>query len=134
MDAKASKIAPEIDLSPYRVFSRENWASLRADTPLTLTLEEITSIVDLLLADLNKRLADRRVTVKLDKKARDWVAEKGYDPVFGARPLKRFLQRNIETKLARALLKGDVQDGSALTFTIQGDDLAFKQQPAIVVK
>jgi hypothetical protein len=58
-----------------------------------LTLEEITTIVDLLLADLNKRLADRRVTVKLDKKAKDWVAEKGYDPVFGARPLKPLLKR-----------------------------------------
>ncbi len=99
-----------------------------------LTLEEITSIVDLLLADLNKRLADRRVTVKLDKKAKDWVAEKGYDPVFGARPLKRFLQRNIETKLARALLKGDVQEGSELTFTIEGDDLALKQRPALAAK
>jgi ATP-dependent Clp protease ATP-binding subunit ClpB len=55
-----------------------------------LTLEEITSIVDLLMADLNKRLADRRVTAKLDPKAKEWVAEKGYDPVFGARPLKRF--------------------------------------------
>ncbi|HTX64880.1 MAG TPA: ATP-dependent chaperone ClpB, partial [Opitutaceae bacterium] len=64
-----------------------------------LTLEEITRIVDLLLADLNRRLADRRVTVKLDPKAREWAAEKGYDPVFGARPLKRFLQRQIETRL-----------------------------------
>ena len=71
-----------------------------------LTLDEITTIVDLLLADLNKRLAERRVTVVLDTKAKEWAAEKGYDPVFGARPLKRFLQRNIETKLARALISG----------------------------
>ena len=98
-----------------------------------LTLEEITTIVDLLMADLNKRLADRRVTVKLDKKAKDWVAEKGYDPVFGARPLKRFLQRNIETKLARALLSGDVQEGSDLTFTIRDDELAFEKKAAIAV-
>ncbi|HEY1108991.1 MAG TPA: AAA family ATPase, partial [Opitutaceae bacterium] len=97
-----------------------------------LTLEEITRIVDLLLADLNKRLADRRVTVKLDKKAHEWAAERGYDPVFGARPLKRFLQRNIETKLARALLSGDVTEGSDLTFTVREDQLTFEKQPVAV--
>ena len=91
-----------------------------------LTLEEITIIVDLLLADLNKRLADRRVTVVLDKPAKDWAAEKGYDPVFGARPLKRFLQRHIETKLARALISGAVAEGSAVKFTVKADELVMK--------
>ena len=83
-----------------------------------LTLEEITQIVDLLLADLNQRLADRRVTVKLDAKAKEWAAEKGYDPVFGARPLKRFLQRQIETKLARALISR--RGGGELHGHVQG--------------
>ena len=92
-----------------------------------LTLEEITTIVDLLLADLNKRLADRRVTVTLDKKAKEWAAEKGYDPVFGARPLKRFLQRNIETKLARALISGQVAEGSEVKFVVKDDELVLKQ-------
>ena len=91
-----------------------------------LTLEEITTIVDLLLADLNKRLVDRRVTVVLDKKAKDWAAEKGYDPVFGARPLKRFLQRHIETKLARALISGAVAEGSEVKFTVKDDELVMK--------
>jgi len=91
-----------------------------------LTLEEITKIVDLLLADLNKRLADRRVTVTLDAKAKEWVAEKGYDPVFGARPLKRFLQRNIETRLARALIAGEVAEGRDVKFTIKDDALVMK--------
>jgi len=90
-----------------------------------LTLEEITTIVDLLLADLNKRLADRRVTVTLDKKAREWTAEKGYDPVFGARPLKRFLQRNVETKLARALISGELAEDSTITFTVKNDELTL---------
>jgi len=98
-----------------------------------LTLEEITTIVDLLMVDLNKRLVERRVTVKLDPKAKEWVAEKGYDPVFGARPLKRFLQRNIETKLARALISGEVQEGSELTFTIRDDELAFDQRSQVSV-
>ncbi len=91
-----------------------------------LTLEEITTIVDLLLADLNKRLADRRVTVALDKKAKEWAAEKGYDPVFGARPLKRFLQRHIETKLARALIAGEVAEGGEVKFSVKDDALVMK--------
>ena len=90
-----------------------------------LTLEEITRIVDLLVADLNKRLAERRVMVEFDKKAREWAAEKGYDPVFGARPLKRFLQRHVETKLARALVAGEVADGSTVRFTVKNDELAM---------
>lgn len=52
------------------------------------------------------------------------MAEKGYDPVFGARPLKRYLQRNLETKLARALIAGEVGEGAAITFTVQDDQLA----------
>jgi ATP-dependent Clp protease ATP-binding subunit ClpB len=91
-----------------------------------LTLEEITSIVDLLLADLNKRLTDRRVTVVLDKKAKDWAAEKGYDPVFGARPLKRFLQRHIETQLARGRIAGTVAEGAEAKFVVEDDELVMK--------
>jgi ATP-dependent Clp protease ATP-binding subunit ClpB len=91
-----------------------------------LTLEEITSIVDLLLADLNKRLAERRVTVKLDAKAKEWVAEKGYDPVFGARPLKRFLQRHLETRLARALIAGEIAEDSGVTFVVKNGELVTK--------
>lgn len=71
--------------------------------------------------------------MKLDPKAKEWVGEKGYDPVFGARPLKRFLQRNIETKLARALIAGDVQEGSELMFTVRGEGLVFEIQPAMAV-
>ncbi len=90
-----------------------------------LTLDEITQIVDLLLADLNARMAEKRVTVVLDKKAKEWAAEKGYDPVFGARPLKRFLQRQIETKLARALISGDVKEGATVTFKIRENELVM---------
>ncbi|MEO0054548.1 MAG: hypothetical protein RLZZ50_495, partial [Verrucomicrobiota bacterium] len=68
----------------------------------------------------------RRVTVEFDKKAKDWAAEKGYDPVFGARPLKRFLQRHIETKLARALVAGEVADGATVVFSVSRDELTMK--------
>jgi ATP-dependent Clp protease ATP-binding subunit ClpB len=91
-----------------------------------LTLEEITKIVDLLVTDLNKRLAERRVTVILDAKAKEWAAEKGYDPVYGARPLKRFLQRQIETKLARALVAGEIAEGGTVKFQVKGDELTMK--------
>jgi len=90
-----------------------------------LNLDEITRIVDLLLADLNARLADRRVRVELDPKAREWAAEKGYDPVFGARPLKRFLQRQIETRLARALIAGEIAETATVHFSIENDALVM---------
>jgi ATP-dependent Clp protease ATP-binding subunit ClpB len=90
-----------------------------------LALEEIERIVTLLLADINRRLADKRVTVTLDQKAQEWVAEKGYDPVFGARPLKRFLQRHLETRLARALISGEVAEDSTVTFKVKGDELVL---------
>jgi ATP-dependent Clp protease ATP-binding subunit ClpB len=90
-----------------------------------LSLEEIEQIVDLLIADINKRLADRHVTVVLEPKAKVWVAEKGYDPVFGARPLKRFLQRHLETRLARGLIAGEVTEDSTVTFKVKGDELVL---------
>ena len=90
-----------------------------------LTLEEITTIVDLLLADLNSRLADRRITVALTSAARTWAAERGYDPVFGARPLKRFLQRQVETKLARALVAGTLTEDTIVTFDLTNDALTL---------
>jgi ATP-dependent Clp protease ATP-binding subunit ClpB len=91
-----------------------------------LTLEEITQIVDLLLADLNKRLAERRITIEFDEAARKWIGEKGYDPIYGARPLKRFLQKQVETKLARAMLSGDVPEQSTVLFKIKDDALTME--------
>lgn len=70
------------------------------------------------------------MTVKLDDKAKEWIAEKGYDPVFGARPLKRFLQRTIETKLARALIAGEVGENARLTFWVENDELMSAREPA----
>jgi ATP-dependent Clp protease ATP-binding subunit ClpB len=83
-------------------------------------------VARLLLVDLNKRLADRRITVELDKKAKEWVAEKGYDPVYGARPLKRFLQKHLENQLARALISGTVKENATLTFRVKNDELELK--------
>lgn len=88
-----------------------------------LTLEEITLIVDLLLASINARLAEQRITLKLDTKARAWIADKGYDPVFGARPLRRFLQSKIETAVARGILGGTIHEGATVQISLHNDAL-----------
>jgi ATP-dependent Clp protease ATP-binding subunit ClpB len=81
-------------------------------------VDEIKQIVDLLLADLKKRLADRDLELVLGEPARELIAREGFDPVFGARPLKRYLQHELETRLGRALIAGDVPDGSRIEIGI----------------
>jgi len=88
-----------------------------------LTLEEIKKIVDLLLGLLRHRLSERRITLKLTDAAREHIGREGYDPVYGARPLKRYLQREVETRLSRQLLAGDILDGSNLTLDVQKGNL-----------
>jgi ATP-dependent Clp protease ATP-binding subunit ClpB len=90
-----------------------------------LSLENIESIVDLLMVELNRRLADRHITLTLDSKARIWAAEKGYDPVYGARPLKRFLQKQIENPLARMLISSQVREGQNLTVSVENDQIVL---------
>ena len=74
-----------------------------------LTKENITNIVDLLVKDLNRRLADKELSVELTPAAKDYVAEHGYEPIYGARPLKRYLQKNVETLAARLILEDGVR-------------------------
>jgi len=88
-----------------------------------LRLEEIERIVDLLTEDLRKRLADRRVSLELTEEAREFVAREGYDPVYGARPLKRFLQHHLETRIGRALIAGEVAEGSVVEVGVAGGQL-----------
>jgi ATP-dependent Clp protease ATP-binding subunit ClpB len=79
-----------------------------------LTLPEIEQIVDLQIADLRRRLADRRLTLDLTRGARELIAREGYDPVYGARPLRRFISHEVETRIGRALLSGDIRDGAVI--------------------
>ena len=88
-----------------------------------LTLNEIKKIVDLLLNLLRQRLGERRLSLDLSDSAREHIAREGYDPVYGARPLKRYLQREVETRLSRKLLAGDIPDGSALTLAYKDGQL-----------
>ena len=85
-----------------------------------LTLEEIERIVDLQMEGLRRRLADRRIALELGEPARALIARNGYDPVYGARPLRRYLQRVVETQVGRALLSGEILDGA--TITLGADD------------
>ncbi len=79
-----------------------------------------------MLAGLNKRLENRKVTVGFTDAAKKWIGEKGYDPTYGARPLKRFLQKQVETQLARALVAGEVEEGREVTFSVKEDELFMK--------
>ncbi|HXU29058.1 MAG TPA: ATP-dependent chaperone ClpB [Thermoanaerobaculia bacterium] len=98
-----------------------------------LTLPEIEKIVDLQTSDLRKRLADRHVRLELSPAARTLVAREGFDPVYGARPLKRFLQRQLESKIGRALIAGDIHDGGALRVDVEGGQLTVAiENPAVV--
>jgi ATP-dependent Clp protease ATP-binding subunit ClpB len=76
-----------------------------------LQKEDMASIVDIQLERLEKRLAERNITLTLDDKAREWLADAGYDPMYGARPLKRVIQKELQDKLASAILAGRVNDG-----------------------
>jgi ATP-dependent Clp protease ATP-binding subunit ClpB len=88
-----------------------------------LSREEIKRIIHLLAADLRKRLADRRIALELTEAACDLIAREAYDPVYGARPLKRFLQHHLETRIGRALIGGDIHEGATITVDEQGGEL-----------
>lgn len=98
-----------------------------------LQMSEIRAIVDLLLNSLRTRLADRRITLSVTDAAKTWLGKKGYDPVYGARPLKRVIQRELETKLGRRLIAGEIADGSFVSIDIENEVLQIEakdQEPA----
>lgn len=88
-----------------------------------LTKENITGIIDLLIQALSKRLEDKQLSVELTDAAKQYVIDNGYDPVYGARPLKRFLQRNVETLLGRTIIAGDLSEGTKLVVDYQNGEL-----------
>jgi ATP-dependent Clp protease ATP-binding subunit ClpB len=97
--------------------------------PLTET--EIERIVDLMLDDLRSRLAARRMTLQVTDQARALMARAGYDPVYGARPLRRYISHEVETRIGRALLGGDVRDGAVISIDADDDDLAVRWENPI---
>ena len=91
-----------------------------------LTKENITSIVDLMIAGLNKRLADKQLSVELTPAAKTYVIDNGYDPLYGARPLRRFLQHTVETLVGRKMIADEVQPGTTLTVDCAGNELVVR--------
>ncbi|HEX5733489.1 MAG TPA: ATP-dependent chaperone ClpB [Blastocatellia bacterium] len=90
-----------------------------------LTEEDLKQIVDIQLEHLRRRLRDRMITLELSEEAKSHIARVGYDPVYGARPLKRTIQREIETPLSRLILKGEVRDHTAVEIGLEGDRITF---------
>ncbi len=88
-----------------------------------LRLEEIRHIVRLQTDELRRRLADREIRLEIDESATNWIADKGFDPAYGARPLKRFMQRELETRIGRALISGDITDGATIRVTVENDEI-----------
>jgi ATP-dependent Clp protease ATP-binding subunit ClpB len=96
-----------------------------------LSLEDLKGIVDIQLQILRKRLAEREITLEITDAAKDYLAQQGYDPAYGARPLKRLIQREIQDKLALELLRGDFRDGDAIRVDARNLELVFKKvEPA----
>ena len=98
-----------------------------------LTKENIGAIIDLMVKDLNKRLAAQDIKLELDDAAKAYVTDGGYDPVYGARPLKRFLQKNVETLAARLILSGQVRMEDTILFTVKDGALHAEVKPYIEV-
>ncbi|MCL6640128.1 MAG: AAA family ATPase, partial [Candidatus Rokubacteria bacterium] len=93
-----------------------------------LTEAELARIVQIQLEGLRRRLAERRITLEVTEAARAWLARVGYDPVFGARPLKRVIQREVETPVARLIVAGKLKDGGTARVDVVGD--ALRVEPA----
>ena len=92
------------------------------------------AIVDIQMARLQKLLTDRKITLELSKEAREWLADKGYDPAYGARPLKRVIQKSVQDPLAEAILAGDIVDGEDVPITVGPGSLMLGAVPGVKEK
>lgn len=116
-----TKEAEKQVLAELRAHFRPEFLNRLDETVLfkPLTRENISGIIDLLVADLNQRLAERELSLKITERAMDFIMEQGYDPVYGARPLKRYLQKNVDTLVARLILKGTISSGDTITIDVR---------------
>ena len=97
-----------------------------------LTRDQIVSIMHLMIADLSRRLSDRRLAVQLTRAAEDYVVENGYDSVYGARPLKRFIQRAVETPIARLLIERDLPSDTTIIVDVEDDRITLRTQEGLL--
>ncbi|GAA3062829.1 ATP-dependent chaperone ClpB [Pseudonocardia yunnanensis] len=131
-DGQLKPEARDLVLAELRGHFRPEFLNRVDDTVLftPLTLGEIENIVELMLAELRARLADRDITLEVGEEARHFIAREGYDPVYGARPLRRFIARELETRIARALLRDGAIDGSTLRVVVESDQIVVIHQMA----
>jgi ATP-dependent Clp protease ATP-binding subunit ClpB len=94
-----------------------------------LRREDMVTIVDIQMGRLQKLLEDRKLTLDLDDKARTWLANKGYDPTYGARPLRRVIQKQVQDPLAAQILAGKVKDGQTVKITVRDGALVLNGEP-----
>ena len=127
------EITPEAEsavMADLRAHFRPEFLNRLDETILfkPLTKSDIRSIINLLLKDLNERLSDRELHLEITEEAKDYITDHGYDPVYGARPLKRYVQKYVETLAAKIILQGDVSTGDTIVITVEGDSLTAKVQ------
>ena len=91
-----------------------------------LTLQNIKEIVVKLMKELQARLSEQQIKLSINDEAKEYIAENGFDPVYGARPLKRFIQRNLETKIARSIIAGEIRESQQVTIVVQNNDIGFE--------
>ena len=127
-DGNITPQAQELVMNDLRNHFRPEFLNRLDETILfkPLTKSNITSIIDLLLAELNGRLAERELQIELTASAKTFIVDHGYDPVYGARPLKRYMQKYVETLAAKLILAGDISTGETIVIDVADDKLEAK--------
>ena len=120
--------AQTLVMSDLRAHFRPEFLNRLDETILfkPLTKSNITRIIDLLLKELNERLADRELSLELTDAARTFIADHGFNPVYGARPLKRYMQKHVETLAAKLILGGEISTGATIVIDVEGDGLTAR--------
>ena len=134
-DGSISEEARNLVMQDLRAHFRPEFLNRLDETIMfkPLTKDNIGHIVELLLKGLNKRLADQELTVELSPAAKQFVIEGGYDPVYGARPLKRFVQKEVETSTAKLILGGQVSEGDTILLDVENGGLKAMIKPGVEV-
>ena len=96
----------------------------------SLTKPDLVTILDLEISKVMQRLKARNIVLQLDDKAKDFLVSKGYDPMYGARPMRRAVERSLEDPLAEEILKGAVHEGEPIVVSVENDHLTFSQKAA----
>ena len=95
-----------------------------------LSREQLNNIVEIMVKDLQRRLADRKMGLELSKGAKNWLADAGYDPTYGARPLRRAIERHVENPVSNRILAGDFKEGDTIMVDVVDDELVFSAKQA----